>query len=153
MRLGQFCAIVKRALLHQLSMNTSLEFKLHNWDFSPNGINTVIRQTNDRSLITCKQNLWCPPAQRVLDHLSTLKSWSGNFPKGMQVHVRIPPSLNGLKMTWRKHAVRKKSYEERHPQEAIKYRSSEPRRKLRRPEQDDTFIDDLYPDGVSGDDL
>ena len=62
---------------------------------------------------------------------------------------RLPGSL---KMTWNKHAVRRKSYESRHPQEKI--RSVPERRKgSRRPEQDDTFIDERYPNGVTQDDL
>ena len=54
-----------------------------------------------------------------------------------------------LKMTWNKYAVRKKSYDERHPQieGKIKYRSSEGKRKLQRPEQDDSFIStDVSPE-------
>jgi len=61
---------------------------------------------------------------------------------------------SGLKMTWNKHAVRKKSYESRHPQEYIKYKSNDFSRKgPKKPEQDDTFIEDLYPDGIDGSDL
>lgn len=44
-----------------------------------------------------------------------------------------------LKMTWNKHAVRKKSWEERHPQDYVKSRA-EKLRGPRRPEQDDRFV-------------
>jgi hypothetical protein len=57
-----------------------------------------------------------------------------------------------LKMTWNKRAVRKKSYEERHPQDYLKYKSSDFRNKgPKRPEQDDRFIEDIGE--VTPDDL
>jgi hypothetical protein len=57
-----------------------------------------------------------------------------------------------LKMTWNKHAVRRKSYESRHPQEKVR-NLPEKRKGSRRPEQDDTFIEERYPNGVTQDDL
>jgi hypothetical protein len=57
-----------------------------------------------------------------------------------------------LKMTWNRHAVRRKSWDERHPQ--LNIRSvPERQRGPKRPEQNDNFIDDLYPSGVDPEDL
>jgi hypothetical protein len=56
-----------------------------------------------------------------------------------------------LKLTWRKYAVRQKSFDERHPQEFIKYPTNEKRKGSKRPEQDDRFIEDIGE--VTPDDL
>jgi hypothetical protein len=47
-----------------------------------------------------------------------------------------------LKMTWNRHAVRRKSYESRHPQEKVR-NLPEKRKGSRRPEQPDQFIDSI----------
>lgn len=55
-----------------------------------------------------------------------------------------------LKFTWKGYGVRRKSYDERHPQESV--RSFHQKQKgPRRPEQDDRFIENLYPSGVDPD--
>lgn len=57
----------------------------------------------------------------------------------------------GLRFQWNNLAVRKKSYDERHPQELLRAPRTR-RRGSRRPEPDnDTFIEDAYPNGVDAD--
>jgi hypothetical protein len=48
-----------------------------------------------------------------------------------------------LKFTWNKYAVRKKSWESRHPQEFLQNPTSERKKGSKRPEQDDRFIEDI----------
>jgi len=55
-----------------------------------------------------------------------------------------------LKMTWNKYAVRKKSWEERNPQDYVRSRP-EIKKGPKRPEQDDRFIEDIGE--VSAEDL
>ncbi len=53
---------------------------------------------------------------------------------------RVMPG--SLKLTWNKYAVRKKSWESRHPQEFQKDPSNTRQKGSRRPEQEDVFLDD-----------
>ena len=59
---------------------------------------------------------------------------------------RVVPG--SLKLTWNKYAVRKKSWEERHPQDYLRAIPERRKKGSKRPEQDDRFIEDLYPDDV-----
>jgi len=58
----------------------------------------------------------------------------------------------GLHKTWDGLMVRRESYYSRHPQDFVRGRSDD-QRGSPRPEQDDRFISDLYPNGVSASDL
>ena len=57
-----------------------------------------------------------------------------------------------MKLTWNKWAVRRKSWESRHPQEGVRSRPGETQKGPKRPEQDDRFIGDEIA-AVTVDDL
>ena len=66
---------------------------------------------------------------------------------GFRVSVK-----EGLRREWTGAMVRKQSWEARHPQDFVRSKM-ESQKGSERPEQTDRFISDLYPSGVTADDL
>jgi hypothetical protein len=77
-------------------------------------------------------------------------TWPSNYEIDDRTGFRV--RRNGLREEWTGAMVREKSWERRHPQDFVRGVGDE-QQGSPRPEQEDRFISDEYPSGVTADDL